>query len=296
MERELPQVNSLLITNRFYAGPGQFGGIIILNKGTTLQDILLSEGLASLDTNQGILKQLPPEYLQHWQQLQTQARVNEKGFWKTFFSTMKPGFDEAGTPMDIPTLASPLIMPANLRSIAEQTFAKASLFAKDKQVFLNGFIAGYVKLIKFPDSKAENQSLLSDPYDLGARAGMQQANTENGKYTLRDFGYELIDTEGFVYLNFEQSEFRPINNMTADNENFWWLEFAGSLHYHQIYSQLIAQAGGESRLIQQGVNPKKFIRVSCRGYLSQARMPGYGHMGIAEREFFVVEILPRAYK
>jgi len=74
-------------TNCAYAGFGQIGGLIYLDDGRTLQEVLLEKGLACVDTAENSMSpwimSLPPELRSRWLEIESKARSDGAGYWST---------------------------------------------------------------------------------------------------------------------------------------------------------------------------------------------------------------------
>ena len=78
-----------------YAPPGEVGGVIYLAGGHTLQDVLLSQGMARVDREKRyIAAELAPALLAYWQACEDRAKAARAGFWGNNAEAMKRRWDE----------------------------------------------------------------------------------------------------------------------------------------------------------------------------------------------------------
>jgi len=101
IKEELARVGNFRFVPTFwlYQGPGQIGGVIYLPSGHTLQDILLSKGLARVDRNRDTLVMtagLAKPLLDYWLKCERQARTKHLGFWSSHPDLMaKSSWDQS---------------------------------------------------------------------------------------------------------------------------------------------------------------------------------------------------------
>jgi hypothetical protein len=95
ISRELAQGDEFRFvpTGFGYAGVGQIGGVIYLSNGHTLQDVLISQGLARVrqdTTGDAILAQ---PLLEYWLRCEANARKEGRGFWASHPELMRRWWD-----------------------------------------------------------------------------------------------------------------------------------------------------------------------------------------------------------
>ncbi|HBM15805.1 MAG TPA: hypothetical protein DD381_05620 [Lentisphaeria bacterium] len=97
-------------------------------------------------------------------------------------------------------------------------------------------------------------------------------------YLFSDDNKEYKIIEGYLYIGFEQNEFRPFK--TTD---VWWINSDRTALAE--YSFLVAADNIDSHSIQ----------CKIEGYLSPKKTPGYGHFSAYKREFKLISIKNISY-
>jgi len=187
--------------------------------------------------------------------------------------------------------------PQKIRALAQIALApipQAAYSDADRQSFISGFSKGYLSGLTNPKATPRGRSQLrKDPWDLGFEKGRNSSIAElhagRTTATLPDFGFTEVTRRGYLFLNFEQNEFRPV-----DSRETWWLSPWVSL---SRYDELIAKAGGHHQIMKlKGSRDfdRRTVYGTLHGYLSPKKdssCPGYGHFGMYDREFVVNRVI-----
>lgn len=182
-------------------------------------------------------------------------------------------------------------IPAKIQTMAapraEQKYSKVS----DRELYVEGFAEGYRNGLTIPSNATVSfGSGKNEPFEAGENDGLNAALDYAAKgqnpITLIDFGYEEVTKKGYVFIAFEQSEFRPL-----DSEEIWWLWLSNNCEIK--YSEPVRQEG-KGRIIEkdgkQYIDSRRVI-ATLRGFLSPKSIGRYGHMGAYEREFVATKTL-----
>ncbi len=176
-----------------------------------------------------------------------------------------------------------------IRALAQPRATQAFKTKQDREDYIQGFAEGYKTVLLNPRATYAlgDFSVMPDPFTRGVGDGRQAARAQLknvGKgITLRDYRYTEVTRKGYVFLAWEQSEFRPIGE-----KEVWWVY---SLADMKPYQDLVSQGGGYDEIKKR--RNREYVFATLKGYLSPTGQVGrgYGHMGAYAREFVVTEIV-----
>jgi hypothetical protein len=161
------------------------------------------------------------------------------------------------------TMPMRLCIPASQAATAEYTDEEQCL------QFLRGYRRGALTAIIGETYTYDSLDADDRPYERGYRAGrtyVQESAKTMKFFTLLEFGYQIVDLEGVLRLNFEQQHFTPVGEGRP-----YWIIFPDSV----------------KSKTPKGTWPNG-KRVKVKGRLSP--VGEYGHMNMANHQLVVLEI------
>ena len=170
--------------------------------------------------------------------------------------------------------------PETVVQFATNWIGSSRVTYSNQVAYAFAFIAGFQSGLTSPEGTSsvsgDQEAPSASGYEDGRRVALNRLKHPSvANVTLRDYGYDLLTTNGVVVFAHERSEFRP-----SGSREVWWFE--PTVEFEKDYARCMAEY--HSR--QEGI---PVMAVSVQGYLSPSSVPGHGHMMRYEREFVAVK-------
>lgn len=183
-------------------------------------------------------------------------------------------------PAHVPQIIRQLARPEALRGFSENS---------QRDAYIEGFSDGYLSALTSPGGQVTRFGQPNDPAVAGFAAGRETALAgDNGnvpRASLADYGYVLQRVEGFIYVGFEQRDFRP-----KDRSEIWWVASSPALEPHYETLRKFRREARSQLDGSQSTTPADLTAYVSPPRSGRVLKSGYGHLGTYDREMVVVEV------